>query len=97
MGVEIRGIVRAEPRPWYRVPSNCRSETKNLLRSGRNCWGVDEMFSTDTRGNKEHKKEKDPGDILIPIEIQEYARVVLNEGENAHQFRTLSPQKDTYP
>jgi len=55
------------------------------------------MFSTDTRDNKEHKKEKEPGNILIPAESQENAQVVPNEGENAHQLRTLSPQKDTYP
>jgi hypothetical protein len=26
------------------------------------------MFSTDTRGNNEHEKKKDPGNILIPPE-----------------------------
>ena len=29
------------------------------------------MFSADTRGNNEDKREKDPGDILIPTESQE--------------------------
>ena len=55
------------------------------------------MFSTDTRCNKEHKKEKDPRNILIPAESQENAQVVPNGGESGHQLRTLSPQKDTYP
>jgi hypothetical protein len=78
--VEIRGIVRAERRPWYRVPGNCRSETKNLLRSGRN--GVSTKCFPDTRGNNEHKKKKYPGNILIPAESHEYTQVVLtNEGE----------------
>ena len=74
--MEIRGIVRAERRPRYRVPGNCRSETENLLRSGRKFWRVDKMFSTDTRGNNEHKKEKEPGDILIPAERQGNVLVV---------------------
>jgi hypothetical protein len=55
------------------------------------------MFSTDTRDNNEHKKEKEPGNILIPAESQEIVQVVPNEGRNNHQLRTLSPQKDTYP
>jgi hypothetical protein len=48
------------------------------LRSGRSYWGIDKMFSTDTRGNNEHEKKKDPGNILIPPEkkIQENAQVV---------------------
>jgi len=68
-----------------------------LLHGGWSCWGVDELLSTDTRGNDEDKKEKEPGNILIPAEGQENAKVVTNGVGNTHQLRTLIPQKDTLP
>jgi hypothetical protein len=54
------------------------------------------VFSTDTRDNNEDNKTRNPNTILVPTEGQENAEVVLDEGKNTHQLRTLSPQKDTY-
>jgi hypothetical protein len=54
------------------------------------------MFSTDTRGNNEDNKRRNPRTIFIPAEGQENAKAIP-DGINAHQLRTLSPQKDTYP
>jgi hypothetical protein len=54
------------------------------------------MFSTDTGDNNEDNKTRNPNTILVPTEGQEKVEAVFDEGENAHQLRTLSPQKDTY-
>jgi hypothetical protein len=55
------------------------------------------MFSTNTRNYNEDKKEQNPSVILVPREGQGNAAVVPDGGDEAHQLRTLSPQKDTYP
>jgi hypothetical protein len=91
--VEVRCVVRAEGRPRHHGTSNYRPETENLCRCRSFCWSVDKMFSADTRGNNEDKKRRNPGTIFVPAEGQkEYFR----SGNNAHQLRTLRPQKDTY-
>jgi hypothetical protein len=54
------------------------------------------MFSTDTRGYNEDKKKRNPSAILVPEEGQGNPAVVPDWGDNAHQLRTLIPQKDTY-
>jgi len=54
------------------------------------------MFSTDTRGYNEDEKKWYPGAILVPAERQEKVAVVSDGVDEAHQLRTLSPQKDTY-
>ena len=95
--VVVRGVVRADDRPRYHVTSNCRPKTEILCYCGRCCWGVDKIFSTDTRGNNEDKKKRNPNTFLKPTDGQENVEVVLNGGDNAHQLRTLIPQKDTYP
>jgi hypothetical protein len=93
--VEVRSVVRTKGRPWYHVSGNCRSEIKNLCHCSRR-WGIDKVFSTDARDNNEDNKTRNPNTILVPTEGQENAEVVLDEAGNAHQLRTLSPQKDTY-
>jgi hypothetical protein len=56
------------------------------------------MFPSDTCDNKEDKKEEKPGAILVPAEGYKPAEIVPDDvGDDAHQLRTLSPQKDTYP
>jgi hypothetical protein len=97
--VEIHSVVRANGSPRYHVTSNCRSKTTNLYRCGGGRWarGIDKMFSTDTRDNNEDNKTRNPNTILVPAEGQNNAEVVRDRGENVHQLRTLSPQKDTYP
>ena len=95
--VEIHSVVRANGSPRYHVTGNCRSKTKNLCRCCWCCWGVDKIFCTDTQGNKEDKKTRNPNAIFEPGEGQENAEVVPDGGEDAYQLRTLSPQKDTYP
>ena len=64
--VTIRGVIRADARPRHRVTSEYRPETKNMCYCSRRCWGVDEMFSTDTRGYNEDKKKRNPSTILVP-------------------------------
>jgi hypothetical protein len=55
------------------------------------------MFSSDTCDDYKDKKEEKPGAILVPAEDEKPAEIVPNDvGDNAHQLRTLSPQKDTY-
>jgi hypothetical protein len=71
--VEIRGIVRAERRPWYHVPGNCCPKTEDLCCCGRRCCGVYEILSTDIRCNDKDKKGRDPNTILVPTERQENA------------------------
>jgi hypothetical protein len=69
--VEIRGIVRAERRPWYHVPGNCCPKTEDLCCRCRRCCGVYKILSTDTRRNNKNKKRRDPNTILVPAERQE--------------------------
>jgi hypothetical protein len=76
--VEVRGVVRAEGSPRYHVTGNCRPKTEILCYCGRCCWGVDEIFSTDTRGNNEDKKKWNPNTIFKPTGGQENAEVVLD-------------------
>lgn len=52
------------------------------------------MFSADARGNNEDEKRRNPGTVFVPAVGQKGAEVIPNN--NAHQLRTLSPQKDTY-
>lgn len=68
--VEVRCVVRAEDRPRYHKTGNYCPETENLRRCRRFCWGVDKMFSADTRGNDEDKKRRNPGTIFVPAEGQ---------------------------
>ena len=98
MRVEIRGIVRAERRPWYHVPSNCCPKTEDLCCRGRRCCGDYKILSTDTRRNNKDKKRRDPNTILVPPERQENVEreIVPDMGDNAHQLRILSPPKETY-
>ena len=95
--VIVRGIIRADARPRYRATGKCRPVTKNLRHCGRCCWGVDEMFSTDTRGYNEDKKTRNPSVILVPEGGQGNPGLVPDGGDKAHQLRTLIPQKVTYP
>ena len=95
--VIVRSVVRADDSPRYHVTGNCRSKTEVLRYGGRPCWGVDKIFFTDTHGNNEDKKKRDPNTFFKPTDGQENAEVVLDGGDNAHQLRTLIPQKDTYP
>ncbi|SRR6266566_8264408 len=74
--VEVRCVVRAEDRPRHRGTSNYRRETENLCRCRSFCWGVDKMFSADTRGNNEDKKRRNPGTIFVPAESQKEAEVI---------------------
>ncbi len=97
MGVEVRGVIRAEGRPWYHVPGNCRPKTEYLCRCGWCYCGIYEILSTDTRGNNKDKKRRDPNAILVPGERQENAAIVPDVSDNAYQLRTLSPPKETYP
>jgi hypothetical protein len=56
------------------------------------------MFASDTCDNNEDQKEENPGAILVPVEGQKPAEIVPDDvGDNVHQLRTLTPQKDTYP
>ena len=93
--VEVRCVVRAEDRPRYHGTGNYRPETENLCRCRSFCWGVHKMFSANARGNNEDKKRRNPGTILVPAEGQEEVEVTPDGVTNAHQLRTLSPQKDT--
>lgn len=93
--VEIRCIIRADARPCDHIASNCRSETKDLHHCGRRCWGVDEVFPSDTCDNNENKKEEKPRAVLVPEEDSQ--TVPGDVRDNTHKLRTLSPQKDTYP
>jgi hypothetical protein len=95
--VKVRGVIRADARPRYRATGKCRPETKNLRHCSRWCWGVDEIFSTDTRGHNEDKNKRNPSTILVPEEGQGNPAVAPDGGDKAHQLRTLIPQKDTYP
>jgi hypothetical protein len=97
--VEIRGIVRAERRPWYHVPGNCCPKTEDLCCCGRRCCGVYKILSTDTRCNNKDNKRRDPNTILVPAERQENAEreIVPDVSDNTHQLRILSPPKETYP
>ena len=78
MRVEIRGIVRAERRPWYHVPGNCCTKTEDLCCSGRRCSGVYKFFSTDTRCNNKDKKRRDPNTILVPADHKETGAVAMS-------------------
>ena len=56
------------------------------------------MFSSDTCDNKEDKKEEKPGAILVPARVRNPPKSSSDDlRDHAHQLRTLSPQKDTYP
>jgi hypothetical protein len=94
--VEIHSVVRADASPCYHVTSNCCSKPTNLCRCGGCSWArvVDKMFSTDNRDNNEDHKAWNPNTVFEPAEGQGAFR---DGGEIAHQLRTLSPQKDTYP
>lgn len=96
--VEIRGIVRAERRPWYHVPGNCCPKTEDLCCCGRHRCGVYKILSTDTGCNNKDKKRRDPNTILVPAERQENAEreMILDVSDDAHQLRILSPPKETY-
>ena len=93
--VEVRGVVLAKGSPRHRVTGNCRPKTEILCCCGWCCWRVDKMFCTDTRCNNEGKKRWNPSTIFIPKPGQENSVVAFSRGDNAHQLRTLSPQKDT--
>jgi hypothetical protein len=66
--VKVRGEIRADARPRYRATGKYRPVTKNLRHCDRCCRGVDEVFSTDTRGHNEDKKTRNPCAILVPEE-----------------------------
>lgn len=74
--VEVRCVVRAEGRPRHHRTSNYRPVAENLCRCRRFCWGVDKMFSADTRGNDEDEKSRNPGTIFVPTEGQKEAEVI---------------------
>lgn len=95
--MEVRSVVRAECCPRKRETGDCRREAENLWRSGsRDCWSVDEMFATDSRGNDEDKENGNPSTFFVPAGGQERVEVViLDDNDNAYQLRTLRPQKDT--
>jgi hypothetical protein len=95
--VKVCGVIRADASPRYHATGKCRPETKNLCHCSRCCWGVDEIFSTDTRGYNEDKDKWNPSAILVPKEGQGNSAVVSHESDKAHQLRTLIPQKVTYP
>lgn len=91
--VEVRCIVRTEGRPCHHGTSNYRRVTENLCSCRRFCWGVDKIFSADTRGNNKDEKRRNPGTVFVPAVGQKAPEVIPID--NAHQLRTLSPQKDT--
>ena len=68
--VEVRCVVRAEGRPRHHGTSDYRPETENLCRCRSFCWGVNKMFSADTRGDNEDEKRRNPGTIFVPAEGQ---------------------------
>lgn len=94
--MKVRGVIRADACPRYRATGKCRPETKNMRYCSWCGWGVDEMFSTNTRGYNEDKKKRNPSAILVPEEGQGNPVVISDGGDKAHQLRTLIPQKDTY-
>ena len=75
--VEVRGVVRTEGRPRHRETGDGRTKIKNLCRCGGCCWWVDEIFTTDSRGNNEDDENRNPSAILIPTEGQETIQLMM--------------------
>ena len=58
---------------------------------------VDELSSTDTRGDDEGDEDGNPSAVFIPSEGQERTEIAISQEDTTHQLRTLMPQKDICP